>query len=179
MTLRQKVSLCLILNALIILGEMVGGWWIGSVGLISDAAHNLIDQAGLFLTLYAVIMSATPATATRTFGHHRIGILSAFVNAVVLLIISMGIVALATYRLLHPVPVPGLLSTAPTRSEWLERYGTACSHIQRSCRSTLWSGCGGVIWLEPPTGQAVVTGHHARHDGGLTLFRRRPGTIGL
>ena len=38
MTLRQKVSLCLILNALIILGEMVGGWWIGSVGLISDAA---------------------------------------------------------------------------------------------------------------------------------------------
>jgi cobalt-zinc-cadmium efflux system protein len=109
MTLRQKVSLCLILNALIILGEMVGGWWISSVGLISDAAHNLIDQAGLFLTLYAVIMSETPATATRTFGHHRIGILAAFVNAVVLLIISLGIVALATARLLHPVPLPGLL----------------------------------------------------------------------
>ncbi len=54
-------------------------------------------------------MSATPATATRTFGHHRIGILAAFVNAVVLIIISLGIVALATYRLLNPVPLPGLL----------------------------------------------------------------------
>lgn len=109
MTLRYKVSLCLILNALVIAVEMAGGWWIGSVGLISDAAHNLIDQAGLFLTLYAVIKSAAPSTATRTFGHHRIGTLAAFVNAALLLVIAVGIVSLSIHRLLDPIMVSGTL----------------------------------------------------------------------
>lgn len=108
-SLRYKMSLCLIVNALIIAVEMAGGWWIGSVGLISDAAHNLIDQAGLFLTLYAVTMSAAPSTATRTFGHHRIGTLAAFVNAAILLAIAVGIVMLSIYRLREPVVIPGAL----------------------------------------------------------------------
>lgn len=99
--------LCLIVNALIIVVEMAGGWWIGSVGLIGDAAHNLIDQAGLFLTLYAVTMSAAPSTATRTFGHHRIGTLAAFINAAILLAIAVGIVVLSIHRLLEPITIPG------------------------------------------------------------------------
>jgi len=107
-SLRYKMSLCLIVNALIIAVEMVGGWWIGSVGLIGDAAHNLIDQAGLFLTLYAVLMSAAPSTATRTFGHHRIGTLAAFVNAAILLAVAAGIVALSIRRLMEPITVPGM-----------------------------------------------------------------------
>lgn len=101
------MSLCLIVNALIIAVEMAGGWWIGSVGLIGDAAHNLIDQAGLFLTLYAVLKSAAPSTTTRTFGHHRIGTLAAFVNAAILLVIAIGIVGLSIHRLLEPVTIPG------------------------------------------------------------------------
>lgn len=109
MSLRYKMSLCLIVNALIIAVEMAGGWWIGSVGLIGDAAHNLIDQAGLFLTLYAVLMSAAPSTSTRTFGHHRIGTLAAFVNAAILLVIALGIVALSIHRLFEPVTIPGTL----------------------------------------------------------------------
>jgi cobalt-zinc-cadmium efflux system protein len=111
-TLRHKVSLSLIVNALVIAVEMAGGWWIGSVGLIGDAAHNLIDQAGLFLTLYAVTMSAAPSTATRTFGHHRIGTLAAFGNAVILLAIAVGIVVLSIHRLLEPVTIPGTLMFA-------------------------------------------------------------------
>ena len=109
MSLRKKVGICLVLNALIIVIEMLGGWWIGSVGLISDAVHNLIDQAGLFLTLYAVIMSVKPSTRFRTFGHHRIGTLAAFVNSVILLFASVGILALAIDRVMTPVPIPGLL----------------------------------------------------------------------
>jgi cobalt-zinc-cadmium efflux system protein len=109
MLLRTKVSVCLVFNALIIAVEMLGGWWTGSVGLISDAVHNLIDQAGLFLTLYAVIMSAKPSTHFRTFGHHRIGTLAAFVNSVVLLFAGVGILALSIDRFIAPVSIPGLL----------------------------------------------------------------------
>lgn len=109
MSVQTKVSICLVLNAFVIAVEMVGGWWIGSIGLISDAVHNLIDQAGLFLTLYAVIMSAKPSTRFRTFGHHRIGTLAAFVNSVVLLFAGVGILVLSIDRFINPVSISGSL----------------------------------------------------------------------
>jgi cobalt-zinc-cadmium efflux system protein len=109
MTLARKLMLCAVLNAVVILVELAGGWWIASVGLISDAGHNLIDQAGLFFTLYAVVIAAAPATATHTFGHHRIGTLAAFVNAGILLVMGVAILGLAAHRIVAPVPLPGLL----------------------------------------------------------------------
>lgn len=147
MTLRHKVSLCLIVNALVIAVEMAGGWWIGSVGLISDAAHNLIDQAGLFLTLYAVIMSAAPSTTTRTFGHHRIGTLAAFVNAGILLVIAVGIVSLSIHRLLDPVTVPGRLMFGIALFSFVGNLSIALllqteAHNNLNVRAAFWHNLG-------------------------------------
>ncbi len=103
--LRFRLRLALGLNALVILAEFVGGWLINSTGLMSDAGHNLIDQGSLFLALYAHILAARPATEARTFGYHRAGIVTAFVNAVVLLLTAAGIALLAARRLVEPVPV--------------------------------------------------------------------------
>ncbi|WP_447973237.1 cation diffusion facilitator family transporter [Nitrospira sp. Kam-Ns4a] len=103
--LRFRLRLALGLNALVILGEFVGGWLINSTGVMSDAGHNLIDQGALFLALYAHILAARPATEARTFGYHRAGIVTAFVNAFVLLLTAAGIALLAARRLVEPVPV--------------------------------------------------------------------------
>lgn len=69
--LRQRLHIALVLNALIVGGEFVGGAWIHSVGLMSDAMHNLIDQGSLFLTLWAHLLAARPSTSKSTFGYHR------------------------------------------------------------------------------------------------------------
>ena len=105
--LKHRLHLALALNAIIILGEFVGGILVGSVGLMGDAGHNFIDQGSLFLALYAHILSSRPATEARTFGYHRAGIVTAFVNAFVLLLTAVGISVLAIQRLLSPVTVPG------------------------------------------------------------------------
>ena len=106
--LKYRLHVALALNAVIILAEFVGGLLINSIGLMSDAGHNLIDQGSLFLALYAHILSARPATEARTFGYHRAGIVAAFTNTVVLLITATAIGVLAAKRILTPVPVAGV-----------------------------------------------------------------------
>lgn len=105
--LRHRLHLALALNALIILAEFTGGLLINSMGLMSDAGHNLIDQGSLFLALYAHILACRPATEARTFGYHRAGIVAAFINSFVLLLTAGAIGFLAAKRILTPVSVAG------------------------------------------------------------------------
>ena len=105
--LRSRLYLALALNAVIIVAEFIGGWILDSIGLMSDAGHNLIDQGALFLALYAHLLTARPATEDRTFGYHRAGIIAAFLNSFVLLLTAVGITLVGLKRILQPVPVDG------------------------------------------------------------------------
>ncbi|WP_447971139.1 cation diffusion facilitator family transporter [Nitrospira sp. M1] len=105
--LKTRLRIGMMINAVIIVAEFIGGYWINSIGLMSDAGHNLIDQGSLFLALYAHILAARPATEDRTFGYHRAGIVSAFVNGLVLLLTAGILAILAIHRLTAPVIVPG------------------------------------------------------------------------
>ena len=102
-----RLKLGLLLNGIIILAEFSGGWWTNSLGLMSDAGHNLVDQASLVLAFYAHLLASRPATEFRTFGYHRAGTVAAFVNGLILLLTGLGIGVVACYRLFFPVEVPG------------------------------------------------------------------------
>lgn len=102
-----RLKLGLLLNGVIILAEFAGGWWTNSLGLMSDAGHNLVDQASLVLAFYAHLLASRPATEFHTFGYHRVGTVAAFVNALILLLTGLGIGLVACYRLFSPVEVPG------------------------------------------------------------------------
>ena len=105
--LRSRLYLALALNAAIIVAEFIGGWILDSIGLMSDAGHNLVDQGSLFLALYAHLLTARPATEARTFGYHRAGIIAAFLNSFILLLTALGITLVGFKRLLQPIPVDG------------------------------------------------------------------------
>ncbi len=105
--LRSRLYVALALNALIIIAEFIGGLLLNSVGLMSDAGHNFIDQGSLFLALYAHIITRKPSNETRTFGYHRAGVLAAFLNSFILLLTALGIAVLSVERLLQPIPIDG------------------------------------------------------------------------
>jgi len=105
--LRSRLYLSLGLNALVITAEFLGGFLLDSIGLMSDAGHNLVDQGSLFLALYAHILTRQPASETRTFGYHRAGVVAAFLNSFILVLTAIGITLVGLKRLLHPVPVDG------------------------------------------------------------------------
>ncbi len=89
--------------------EAVAGVVSHSLALLSDAGHNLSDALALGLAAYAIGVAARPATGSRTFGYHRVAILTALFNAVSLVALSawIGIEAIAHW--LHPEAVSGSL----------------------------------------------------------------------
>lgn len=72
---------------------------------MADAGHMLTDVAALGLSLFALWFSSRPATAKMTYGFLRVEILSALVNGVALVAISLAIFYEAYHRVLNPPAV--------------------------------------------------------------------------
>ena len=97
--------MALILICLIAVVEAIGGWLTGSLALLSDAGHMWTDVSALGLALLAAWFAARPANRKRTYGYARMEILSALVNGVVLVAITVFIVVEALARFKSPVAV--------------------------------------------------------------------------
>lgn len=78
----------LVLTALLMLAEFLGGWLSGSLALVSDAGHMLTDVLALGLSLLAIRFATTPANAKKTYGFYRLEILAALLNGVTLIVLS-------------------------------------------------------------------------------------------
>lgn len=104
----RRLFVSLLLNLLITLMQIVAGFVANSLGLLSDAAHNLSDTVALALSLWAVRLGRRSATERLTFAYKRAEILVATFNASVLVAISVYIIVEAVRRLLDPQPVEGI-----------------------------------------------------------------------
>ena len=85
--------------------EIVGGTLGRSVALLNDALHNLSDIPVLVISWTAVRWAARPADSEKTYGYQRAGILAAFTNGVLLVVVALGLGYQALVRLRRPVAV--------------------------------------------------------------------------
>ena len=81
----------------------------GSLALLSDAAHMLVDAVALGLGVYAARLARRPPSGRMTYGFRRAEILSAQANAITLLLLGVLIVVEAARRLISPPHVHGPL----------------------------------------------------------------------
>ena len=88
-------------------GELACGLFSRSLALLSDAGHNFADVLALLLSWYGWRAARWPSSASRTYGYHRVGILTALANAAALVVIALLIVFESAQRLRHPQPVAG------------------------------------------------------------------------
>jgi cobalt-zinc-cadmium efflux system protein len=93
------------LTVLLVALEFLGGALGRSLALTSDALHNLTDLPPMVLALLALRWSKRAPTAEKTYGYHRVGILAAFVNALLLALAAAYILWEAFARLRAPQPV--------------------------------------------------------------------------
>ena len=100
---RRRLTLVLVLTAIYMVAEVVGGWWTGSLALLADAGHMLTDVAALALAFIAAWFGNRPATSKKTFGSHRLEI-PALVNGVALIVISLLIFTRLIVWSHHPRP---------------------------------------------------------------------------
>ena len=89
----------------LVVAELIGGYVGNSLALVSDAVHNLTDVPALALSWLALRWAERPPTQEKTYGYHRGGILAAFVNAILLVLVALFIFYEAYQRLRQPVEV--------------------------------------------------------------------------
>src|SRR5579871_5245691 len=103
-----KLRLSLLFTFAFVLFEALSGLKAHSLALLSDAGHNFTDGFALLLSWYALRVARKPASATRTYGYHRVGILTALFNAVTLIVIALFIFVEAFQRFRQPETVASL-----------------------------------------------------------------------
>jgi cation diffusion facilitator family transporter len=84
----------------LVAAKAVVGLLTGSLGILSEAVHSLLDLAASVFTLFAVRTSRKPPDKEHPYGHGRTENLAAFAEGVILLITAGGIAVEAVHRLL-------------------------------------------------------------------------------
>jgi cobalt-zinc-cadmium efflux system protein len=105
---KKILKVVLLLTSAYFVIQILVGFKIGSLALISDAGHMLIDVAGIVMGLVAISFTQKPASPTRTYGFYRAEILASFLNSLFLILLSLFILFEAYQRIIHPVQVSGL-----------------------------------------------------------------------
>ena len=96
------------LTSTVLLVELLGAWWTGSLALLSDAAHMATDTLALAIALVAVRLSRRAPDAQRTYGYVRFEALGALANGMLLFALAGWILLEAWQRLRSPLPVASL-----------------------------------------------------------------------
>ena len=97
--LRRTALASVVAAAVLIAIKLVTGLAAGSLGLVADAAHSGTDLVAALLTFFAVGLATKPADEGHLYGHGKAEHLAALAEAGFLVIVSIGVAALAVARL--------------------------------------------------------------------------------
>jgi cation diffusion facilitator family transporter len=94
------------LTAAMMILEIVGGIWFGSMALLADGWHMSTHAAALAISAFAYLYARRHANDSRfTFGTGKVGDLAAFASAIVLGMIALLIAYESVMRLMVPVAI--------------------------------------------------------------------------
>ncbi len=181
MPLRTRLTIALLLNIGIVAAQAVAGFGAHSVGLLADAGHNLVDGAGLGLSLLAVHLTRRPPTPQRSFGYQRSTVIAAQANAGAICLISILVTAESIHRFFSPQPVRGapmvvvasvalIVDAIAARIMWDRRSGdtftvrSAVLHMGGDALASLGVvvvgavilTTGRFVWLDPAVGLCIA-----------------------
>jgi cobalt-zinc-cadmium efflux system protein len=161
----------------LVAAEVVGGILGRSVALLNDAVHNLSDVPALGISWLAMRWAERPADTEKTYGYHRAGVLAAFTNAILLVLLALWLGYEAVQRLRSPIivveswmiwtslaalAVNGGITLALVRgrrdlnlrSILIHNFGDALSNIA-IIAGAIVIGMTGAHWIDPLLGLAI------------------------
>ena len=101
----KKLIFAFVLTTAMMVVEAVGGFWSGSLALVADAGHMLIDALALLLAVAGAWFARRPADARRSYGYGRLEVLAGFVNALTQFVLVAFIAYEAITRLFEPAHI--------------------------------------------------------------------------
>lgn len=104
---QRALLISLVATLLFAVVEVAGGWFSGSLALISDAGHMVSDAFALGLATAASWLARRPPSARHTYGLARAEVIAASLNGLLMLLVIAWICYEAFVRLQNPQPVAG------------------------------------------------------------------------
>ena len=99
--MKRSVALSSVLASFaLIIMKLIVGLMTGSIGILSEAAHSLLDLGAAILTYFAVKVGDKPADETHHYGHGKVESISALVETGLLFVTSAWIMYEAVHRLM-------------------------------------------------------------------------------
>lgn len=104
-TRARRLLFAFALTTITLFAEAIGGWLSGSLALLADAGHMLVDALALLFAWLGAHFARRPADARRSFGYARLEVLVGYSNALAQFMLVAWIVFEAFGRLLTPAPI--------------------------------------------------------------------------
>jgi len=102
---RKRLAWAFGITATILIAEVVGALLTNSLALLVDAAHMLTDTLGLLMALTAANLVMRKSTDQRTWGFRRAEVLSATLQAALLLAVGIYAAIDAVRRIFEPAEI--------------------------------------------------------------------------
>src|SRR3977135_1176765 len=115
------------IGVVLVMAKLIVGLLTGSLGIISEAVHSLLDLAASTFTLVAVRTARKPADKEHPYGHGRAENLAAFAQGILLLITAAGIAFEALRR-----PTSGPANVSPAGYAFALLIGTLLIEVGRA-----------------------------------------------
>lgn len=99
---KQRLFWALVLGLFVFLAQLLAGLFAGSLALLADSAHVLLDVLALSLAYFGARFAQRPPTSRYTYGFRRVEVLTAAINGLTLLLLMGVVVKEAVDRLGAP-----------------------------------------------------------------------------
>ena len=101
----KRLGWALAVTGAVVVAELLGAFWSGSLSLAADAGHMVVDASGLVIALIAARLMRRPRDEKRTWGWARSEVLAAALQAGMLLVICVMVAWEGAWRLASPPEV--------------------------------------------------------------------------
>ncbi|KAM7384530.1 hypothetical protein PAMA_011744 [Pampus argenteus] len=98
---RKRLYVVSVICLVFMIGEILGGYFAGSLAVMTDAAHLLVDFTSFIISLLSLWLSSRPATHKLSYGWHRAEILGALLSVFTIWLVTGVLVYLAVERLIN------------------------------------------------------------------------------
>ena len=105
MKTEKNILIAFILNLSFSIFEIIGGFFTGSVAIISDAVHDLGDAISIGISYFLEKKSKKQPDETYTYGYARFSVMGSVITTLILLFGSVMVIYNAVLRIINPVVI--------------------------------------------------------------------------
>lgn len=104
---RRKLWIAFSITATVVVAQAVGSVLTGSLALLTDTVHAVVDASGLLVALIAATLMLKPANSRRTWGFRRVEVIAALGQAALLIAVGAYAAIEGIRRLFEPPEIQG------------------------------------------------------------------------